>query len=91
MERLLARQLEEMKAAQEEMKSDINAQAAARHDQFKVDIKGHMEAVLIGLGSCSEGTTTCQREETSCSQKSKFDPDVMEAALDTYKEISHEM
>jgi hypothetical protein len=64
-----------MKAAKEEMKSDINARAAALKDQFKEDIKGHMEAWLEEMRSCGKETTICKVVPEVCPEKLKASPE----------------
>jgi hypothetical protein len=54
MGRLLARQAEDMKAGQEEIKArqdKADAEAKALQDQFKEHIKDNMEPLLKGLRS----------------------------------------
>jgi hypothetical protein len=56
MERLLARQSEEMKDPQDK----AHAEAKTRQEQLRDDINGHMEALLKRLRSCSKRVTACQ-------------------------------
>jgi hypothetical protein len=61
-ERLLPRQMEEMKAGQEEIKAcqdNADATAKAHQNQLKQAITGHMESCLEGLKSCERRTKTC--------------------------------
>jgi hypothetical protein len=93
MERRFARQTEDMKeinAKIDEMKADVNAQAAARQDkadaeaktcqdQSKEDIRGYMEARLKGLRSSGKGTTACQVQSVVCPENSKAGLKTVEA------------
>jgi hypothetical protein len=79
MERRLQQMMERLFARQsEEMKSDINAEAKARHDQFHQDIKGNTEAVINSarsdierslhqqMGAIPEGSTSFGIRVTTC-------------------------
>jgi hypothetical protein len=65
------------------MMVEINAKAQVHNER--------MMAFVDELKSCRKGMMACQREKMLCPQKSKSDPDVMEDAVDTYKEILDEM
>jgi CHAT domain-containing protein len=93
MERLLARQEEaaDKIAAKQEMKADINAQVADCQDQFKEDIKGHMEAFLDELRFCGKRTTACQVSSVASPNKSKAGLEVTETAVVTFKERLEKM
>jgi hypothetical protein len=78
------------------MKAYINAPVAARqdkadaeaktcHDQFKEDIKGHMEPCLEVLRSCGKRMTACQISSVACPEKSKSGPEGTEVAVNTFK------
>jgi hypothetical protein len=77
MERLFARQSEEMT----KMKANINAEADARLESTL--------AFLRGLSSSEEGMTTiCQVPPVVCPEKSKAGPERMEDAIVTFEESS---
>jgi hypothetical protein len=95
-DRLLARQTEEMKAGQLEVKVDINyqaeanqdkedAEATAFQDKFTEDMKDYMEALLEGLRSCGNWTTICPVASVVCSDNSKAVLKEMEAAMKSFE------
>jgi hypothetical protein len=78
---------EEMKARQDK----ADAEAQAHHDQLKQDIKGHMEVILEGQGSCGKRTTTCQELSVVCPENAKAGLKEMKAGVITFEDSSDKM
>jgi hypothetical protein len=95
MEPLLARQTEEMKAGQEEIKArqekgdtkakprqdKADANAKAHQAQFKEVITSHMEDLLEGLRSCGKRATAYLVSSVACPKKLKAGSEGTEAAV----------
>jgi hypothetical protein len=94
--------LEEIRAGQAKMKSDINAQtvvcqdkvdaeAKAGQDQFKEDKKRPYGNPSGGTGVLWKRDDSLQIPLVVCPEKSKAGPEEMEADMITFKERSHKI